>query len=169
MILKEIIDNETFDEPLTLEEVKKRIDSPDSDLDSEVEGLITAARIKLEKRYNISIPKRSRSYYFTEYEKELRIPGVNESYVLKVVDWEGEETTLTLGDEYSLFGNTIRFVSGGFNLIVTCDSGYDTIPKDIEKALISQIKYMFDGDWTGEKISPEVEAIMRPYDDLALV
>lgn len=171
--LLEIVDSGTITELITLGQVRDWLDEPDTSHNSTLESLIVAARELFEKRYNLTLAERERKFFYATYASELELPNRPHTSIdtIEQQDNEGDLELWVLGDEYTLFGTSLlRFCQRGIDLIITTTSGYTTLPKDIERATLMQIKFMFDGEWDNdERISPEVEKIMRRYDREVLV
>lgn len=171
--LLEIVDSGVITELITLSTVRDWLDEPDTSHDPTLNSLVTATRELFEKRYNLTLAERTRKFHYSTYASELELPNKPHTSIdtIQEQDNEGNLTLWVLGEDYTLFGSSLlRFNDCGINLIITTTSGYTVLPKDIERAMLMQVKFMFDGEWDqDERISPEVERIMRRYDREVLV
>jgi len=171
--LLEIIDSVGITELITRNQVRDWLDEPDTSHNSTLDSLVVATRELFEKRYNLTLAERTRTFYYSTYATELELPNKPHTSIdtIEEQDIEGDLTLWVLGEDYTLFGTSLlRFNDCGINLIITTTSGYTVLPKDIERASLMQIKFMFDGEWDNEeRVSPEVEKIMRRYDREILV
>ena len=166
------VTGQTIQEPVTIAQALEWLDNPDSSYQVMIESLITSVRRELENRYRMTICRRNREFFYSDYGTELSLHyGPHDSITsISTVDKEGTEEALTLGSDYSVYGSVypmIRFDCPGQDIKIVSSSGFenDNVPKDIQTSVLMMVKYIFDGEWDeGEKFPKDVDRIMRYYD-----
>ncbi len=165
----QIIDNPDFDETLTLDEVKSfcRIDQDYTANDDELILLISAARIRIEAYLNIGLVERSIVVQWPGYPLDLPLSPTGEITAVTGKDGAISEADYTVSS-YQAKRIAINAVSGDgmFNYFynlngyveitrsseyadcnemysVTYNTGYETLPKALKNAWLSEVDYMF--------------------------
>lgn len=149
----------SWDEIVSIEEVQKWVQQYDSDEKTVLEGLLLAARELLERSYNVTISRRSRTVYYSEFGCKVLLafaPHVS----ISEVRIDGVATTDF--KEYGFNKKILVFGSSGNHLEVDFVGG--STDNSLKQALLNQIKFMYDGEWDDEeKISPDVDKILMSY------
>ena len=163
-VLDVLFSDESDIEPVTLQEAKDwcRIDV--SDDDDIITELITAARIICEQYSNISFIERTVTARLKNELGGIYLPyGPVLSYDNPVTftDDEGTEQGAT---DYTIVGVQFKAVKEPFTeLTVSYPAGYDVLPKNLKKALLNQIAWMYEkrGDDEAAQISEQSKLILN--------
>ena len=166
------VSGQTITEAVPISKVLDWLDNPDESYIEMIEAITKAARIELENRYKITICRRSRELFYSEYANELTLhygPHASVTSIEKQ-DFDGTSETLTVNEDYTVYGSMfpiVRFASVGRDIKVTTVSGYanNEVPSDIQTSIKMLVKYIFDGEWDDEEKFPrDIDRIMRYYD-----
>jgi len=162
----QIIDDTEFVETLTLDEVKSfcRIDQDYTANDDELTLLISAARVRIEAYLNIGLVQRSIVVQWPGYPLDLPLSPTGEITSVTGKDGAIAEADYTVSS-YQAKRIAINAVSGGaiewfyhdgyvepwaWNAAdcngmysVTYNTGYETLPRALKNAWLSEVDYMF--------------------------
>ena len=149
-------------EPVTLTEAKDfcRIDiDTDDDLITE---LITAARLMCESFTNIGFIEQERIVILNNGNGSVLLPYGPVGTISEVV--VNEEILSTT--EYEVSGNQFkRLISPQVDSIsIPYESGYSELPKNLKRALLNAIYYLYDTRAQGvDNIGPIAMMLLKPY------
>lgn len=148
-------------EPVTLTEAKNwcRIDV--SDDDDIITELITAARIICEQYSNISFIPRTVTARLKNPLGGIYLPYGPVTELASVTDDDLNE--LEIGD-YTITGASFKQIKEPFTeLTLVYTAGYELLPKNLKKAMLNQISWMYDNRGSDEsaQISEQAKLILN--------
>lgn len=148
------------DEPVDNDEVRTwlRIDEDTDTVNDELDTLIKACRIKLERVTGVSFVSRTVTAHFKN-----ELGGIYLPYgpVREMISLTDEDGNVIDSDDYTLLGSSFKRIkeclTGEHTAVYT--AGYDTIPYDMRLDLLNQIGWAYEnrGDQReASKLSPNL-------------
>lgn len=141
-------------EPVTLQEVKDFLKVGYSDDDMLISGMITAARLLLEKQLNISIMPKTLKVTFTHdgcYDYQLPYGPIGDITGAKF-KYDPEDTAEITTDSYTIIGNEFkRFLGAAGWWTLTYAAAYSEVPDALKQGILKQVAWMYEnrGDGVG--------------------
>jgi uncharacterized phiE125 gp8 family phage protein len=147
-------------EPVTSAQAKVqcRIESTDTNFDTEITRLITAARAHVEKYCNVRFGSRSAVVKCDRWTDMARLPDAPVTTVTSISYVDADGVTQTLATTvYELRGDDLEAgivlkyaqawpsIQPGSRITLTADVGYSTSPPDVVHAMLIDIADMFHG------------------------
>ena len=135
----------SWDEIVSIEEVQRWVQQYDTDEKQVLENLTLAAIRLLEGSFNITLSVRNRTAYYEQFGVKVKLSFAPHESISEV---RIDGVINTDYKEYGFEQKILLFDYAGCHLEVDFIGGKNN--EDLKKAVLMQIKYMYDGEWDAE-------------------
>lgn len=133
-ILNSLSWENTVNTPISLSDAKAWLKMEEDDDNAIITALIDEVIDLAEREYNFTIVDKTVTAVYESFGNRIHLlmAPVKTVTSIKLIDSEGEETTLTNTEDYHYKGNTVYISKGSANLLeIVYTAGWDSLPSGI--------------------------------------